>query len=227
MSVAMRGDGWYIRFQDDEDEDNTAEGDTIGGDNVEEEVELCEDQGGELHCDKEGITTHDPILPETAEIIYGGIASLLIFALLYKFAWPQIKKGMHARTARIQAQIDESNKASSDAAAESVRIRQAKGDINAERERLLAEADQQAALVLEEGRARLRQELVDNEARGQADIAAARSRAGAELRAEIARLSSAAIDQVVHGSLDGATHQVLIEAFISRVGASQPTGASQ
>jgi F-type H+-transporting ATPase subunit b len=211
--------GWYIRWQDD--------GDTIEGDNVEEEAELCEDQGGDLHCDSEGITTHHPILPETAEIIYGGIASLLIFALLWKFAWPQIKKGMQARTARIQAQLDESNTASTEAAAEAARIRQAKGDIDAERQRMLADAEVQAAAVLEEGRARLRQELLDNEARGQADIAAARGRAGAELRAEIARLSSAAIDQVVNGAIDGATHQQLVEAFISRVGASQPTGANQ
>jgi len=217
----MKGNGWYIKWQDDG-------GDTIEGDNVEEEVELCQDQGGELYCDTEGITTHDPFLPETAEIIYGGIASVLIFALLYKFAWPQIKKGMQARTERIQAQIDESTKASADADAEAARIRQAKGDINAERARMLADADAQAAAVLEEGRARLRQELLDNEARGQTDIAAARGRAGAELRAEIARLSSAAVDQVINGSIDGASHQQLIEAFISRVGAtqSQSSGAS-
>jgi F-type H+-transporting ATPase subunit b len=200
--------GWYIAFQD-------------GG----EEIELCEDQGGDLHCDKEGITTHDPILPETAEIIYGGIASILIFALLYKFAWPQIKKGMAARTERIQKELDESAQASADAATEAARIRAAKGDINAERERMLADADRQAAAVLEEGRARLTQELADNEARGVADIAAARSRAGAELRAEIARLSSAAIDQVVNGSIDGATHQQLIEAFIAKVGSGQGVSA--
>jgi F-type H+-transporting ATPase subunit b len=192
----------------------------------EQEQELCEDQGGDLHCDSEGITTHDPFLPETAEIIYGGIASVLIFLLLAKFAWPQIKKGMAARTERIQKELDESEKTSAEAAAEAARIRHALGDINAERERMLADAQVQAAAVLEEGRARLRQELVDNEARGLADIAAARSRAGAELRAEIARLSSAAIDQVVNGAIDGQTHQQLIEAFITRVGASQPTGAT-
>ena len=185
-----------------------------------EHVELCQDQGGDIHCDTEGIVTHDPILPETAEIIYGGIASLLIFALLAKFAWPQIKKGMAARTERIQKELDEASRATSDAATEAARIRQAKGDINAERERLLAEADRQAASVLEEGRARLAQELLENEARGQADIAAARGRAGAELRAEIGRLSSAAIDRVVNESIDGAAHQQLVEAFISRVGAT-------
>ena len=183
---------------------------------------LCVEEGEEVHCDSEHkITTHSPFLPETAEIIYGGIASILIFTLLWKFAWPLIKKGMAARTERIQKELDESAQASADAATEAARIRQAKGDINAERERMLAEAERQAASVLEEGRARLAQELLDNQARGQADIAAARSRAGAELRAEIARLSTAAIDQVVNGAIDGQTHQQLIEAFISRVGSGQ------
>jgi len=57
--------------------------------------------------------------------------------------------------------------------------------------------------------------------RAQTDIAAAKGRVGDELRAEISRLSSAAVDQVVNGSLDDATHQELIENFIARVGAAQ------
>jgi F-type H+-transporting ATPase subunit b len=185
------------------------------------EQELCEDQGGDLHCDSEGITTHNPILPETAEIIYGGIASILIFLLLAKFAWPPIKKGLAARTERIQKELDDSDTTHGEATAEAQRIRQALGDINAERERMLADAERQAVAVLEEGRARLRQELLDNEARGVADIASARSRAGAELRAEIAQLASAAAEQVVYGAIDGATHQQLIESFIAKVGSSQ------
>ncbi|HEX2785254.1 MAG TPA: F0F1 ATP synthase subunit delta [Ilumatobacteraceae bacterium] len=40
-----------------------------------------------------------------------------------------------------------------------------------------------------------------------------------ELRAEIARLSAAAVELVVTGSLDAATHQELIENFIAKVGA--------
>ena len=46
------------------------------------------------------------------------------------------------------------------------------------------------------------------------------TRVGDELRAEVARLSAAAVDHVVTGSLDDATHQELIENFINRVGAS-------
>jgi F-type H+-transporting ATPase subunit b len=176
---------------------------------------------GECGVDEKGCTTLKPILPETAEIIYGGIASLIIFAALYKFAWPQIKKAMAARTERIQKELDDAAADKASAAAEAAQIRQAKGDIAAERERLLAEADTQAAAVLEEGRARMAAEMADIEAKAMADIAAANSRVGDELRAEIARLSTAAVDHVVTGSLDEATHQELIESFIQKVGASR------
>jgi F-type H+-transporting ATPase subunit b len=171
--------------------------------------------------DEEGCTTLKPILPETAEIIYGGIASLIVFALLYKFAWPAITKAMAARTDRVQAELDAAAADKAAAAAEAAQIRQAKGDIAAERARLLAEADQQAAAILDDGRARLVQEAADAEAKAMADIATANARVTDELRAEIARLSSAAVDHVVTGSLDDATHQELIESFIANVGASR------
>ena len=169
----------------------------------------------------EGATqTHSWILPETYEIVFGLMASGLVFGLLFKFAGPTVVKSMAARTAKIQAELDSGTDDLASAHDEAARIRQAKGDIGAERERILAVADEQAAVVLSDGRARLQQELVDMRTRGAADIAAAASRTGDELRAEISRLSSAAVDHVVSGSLDSATHQELIESFIARIGAS-------
>ena len=164
--------------------------------------------------------THHPLLPETAEIIWGGLASLIIFVMLAKFAGPQIKKAMVARTERIQKELTAAADDRSSAATEAAGIRQAKGDIEAERARILADAKAQADAVLADGRTRLTQEIADLEAKATADIASAQGRVGDELRAEIARLSAAAVDHVVTGSLDDSTHQELIENFISRVGAS-------
>ena len=176
--------------------------------------------GEEIVLDKDGhVTTHSWLLPETAEIIYGGIASLLIFFALSKFGGPAIKKGMAARTERIQKELDAAAADQASAADEATQIRQAKGDIEGERARILADAKAQADAVLADGRARLAQEVADLEAKAVADIAAAQGRVGDELRAEIARLSAAAVDHVVTGSLDDATHQELIEHFIARVGA--------
>ena len=173
----------------------------------------------EVVVDTDGnVTTHSWFLPETAEIIWGGLASLIIFYALYKFGWPQMKKSFEARTARIQKELDDAAADTSSAASEAAGIRQAKGDIEAERSRIMADAKAQAEVILTDGRARLVTEVAELEARSEADIAAARGRVGDELRAEISRLSSAAVDHVVSGSLDDATQQELIENFIARVG---------
>jgi len=46
--------------------------------------------------------THSWILPETAEIIYGGLATVIVVSALAKFAGPMIKKSFSARTEKIQ-----------------------------------------------------------------------------------------------------------------------------
>lgn len=159
------------------------------------------------------------LLPETKEIIWGGLASLIIFALLYKFAGPAVKKAMGDRTARIQSELDSSAEDKAAAQTEAASIRRAAGDIGSERERLLAEADAQAAALLSEGRARLEQEAAELEARADAEIASVGGRVTDELRAEISRLANEATDRVLSvGAIDDATHQELIESFIQKVG---------
>jgi F-type H+-transporting ATPase subunit b len=165
--------------------------------------------------------THSAIWPENYEMWFGIPASIIIFAALYKFAWPMVVKGMAARTERIQAQIDASAAAKTDADLEASQIRQALGDLSGERSRLLAEADQQSEALLRDGAVRLEAEATELEAKADADIAALATRGSDELRSEIARLSAAAAEHVVHGQLQDDVQQELIEAFIQKVGASR------
>ena len=165
--------------------------------------------------------THHWLLPETAEIIYGGLASLIVFGALYKFALPMFKTSLSARTERIQKELDDAKSQRENAENEAARIRTALGDIQAERAKLLAEADAQAATVLADGRARITAEAADLEAKAEADIAAASGRLNDEIKSEIARLSSVAVDRVVKAALNDAAQQDLIEGFISNVGAAR------
>ena len=176
----------------------------------------------EWELDDDGyVQTAHWFFPDRAEWLYGGLAFIIVATMLVKFGLPQAKKGLADRTARIQQQLDDAEADLAAAEAEAANIRAAKGDIAAERQRLLAEADTQAAAVLTDGRTRLAQEMADLEAKSLAEIGAATARVGDELRAEIARLSSAAIDHVVTGSLDDSTQQQLVEDFIARVGAGR------
>ncbi len=176
---------------------------------------------GEPHRDDSGqVVTHHWLLPEQAELIYGTISSLLIFGLLWKFAGPPIKKAFIARTARIEAEIAAADAAVAAANADAAKIRDAKGDIDAERGRLFAEADAQAEALLRDGRERLESEVAELEARSAAELASSTTRVSDEMRAEIARIVQHATDRVVADSLDQATGDDLVEAFIQRVGAS-------
>lgn len=161
------------------------------------------------------------LFPELPEIIYGGISSLIIFGALWKFALPQFKKALGARTERIQKELDSSAADLAKAEADAAQIRQALGDIESEKARLLADAKAQAEALLADGRARLKAEVAELEAKADADIAAATARGSDELRAEIGRLATVATDQVVASVLDDATQQSLVENFIAKVGASR------
>ena len=175
----------------------------------------------EPHRDDNGqVVTHHWLWPELSELIYGTAASLIIFYLLWKFAGPPAKKAFRGRTERIQEEIESAAQELEDANADAERIRTAKGDIDAERGRLFAEADAQAEALLSDGRARLENEVADLEARAATELEAGSGRASDELRAEIGRLAEASTDSVVAESLDTATDQDLIEGFIARVGAT-------
>lgn len=176
----------------------------------------------EEHIDR----THHWLWPEGYEIWFGGIASVLIFALLFWKAGPLLTKAMAARTDRVQAELDAAKQAEDDAVAEAARIREAKGDIESERARLLAEADERAAALLTDGRARLERDTAELEAKADADIASVGSRSADEMRGEIARFAISAAERVVESSLDEATQQQLIEDFIANVGATSPVRAS-
>jgi F-type H+-transporting ATPase subunit b len=132
-----------------------------------------------------------------------------------------IKKSLAARTERIQADMDNARNTRETAEVEAGRIRTALGDISAERSRILAEADAQAAAVLSEGRTRVQAEMVEVEAKAMSDIANAAGRVGDELRAEISRLSAVAIERVVASTVNDSVRQDLIEGFICKVGASR------
>ena len=176
---------------------------------------------GALLASEDPTITHHWLLPETAEIVYGGLASVIVIGALVKFAGPSIKKSFNARTERIQKELDDAAGAKVTAESDAKNIRAALGDIAGERARMLAEADTQATAVLNEGRVRITAEVAELEAKAEADLNSARGRSSDELRAEIAMLSSIATPAVVQATLNDQTKNELIEAFISSVGAGR------
>ncbi|HEY8057364.1 MAG TPA: F0F1 ATP synthase subunit B [Acidimicrobiales bacterium] len=173
-----------------------------------------------LLAEEDQTRTSSWIFPEGPELIWGTLSFLIVAFLLWKFGWPQAKQMMNARTARIQAQLDEAAGAKAGAEEAATSIRAAKGDIDAERQRMLADADAQAARLLSDGRTRLEQEVAELMAKAESEIDSVQGRLQSEVQAEVAELAARATEQVVGQSLDDELQQQLVEDFIARVGAA-------
>jgi F-type H+-transporting ATPase subunit b len=158
--------------------------------------------------------------PEGSELLWGTLSFLIILFVLIKFAWPPIKKGMATRTERIAKDIDTAARSRADAEALATRITADLRDVDAERGRLLQEAEQTAARVRAEGVARNDAEVVDLEARAEADLAALGGRVNQELQDQVARWSAEAAERIVVSRLDPAVQSDLVEAFIAHVGSN-------
>ena len=146
-------------------------------------------------------------LPESYEIIYGGIAFVVVAGLIFKFAIPALKKALAARSEQIEKDLVHAHNDQVSAQNDAAYVRKNLGDIDAERSRLLAEADAEATRVLTDGRARFEVEVRELEAQCRGRYSrrpAAGSRANC--KCQVASIAAAATEHVVQGSLDSATH---------------------
>ena len=159
--------------------------------------------------------------PEAAEILWGTIAFVIIVALLWKLAYPPIAAAMRGRTQRIADELESAEKAKADAEAEVARIRQNLADVDTERARILAEANQTAERLRVDGVIRNDAEIAELESRAVADIAALRTRATSELQRQVATWSGDATERIVLSQLDDDTLERLVEDAIAKIGASR------
>ena len=211
------------------------EGEGEGGAAVDEEEliheaeVIAEENGGTVedgHCIEilvEGGSVDDcqeapsPILPPANELIWGGISFVVLFALLTKFAYPGIKKGMADRTERVRSDLEGAEAAKADAQRVLDEYRAQLADAKTEAGRIIEEARQQADALKRDQAQRLQTELAEMRERAAADVEAAKVQAVADLRAEVASLAIGAAEVVVQHSLDAATQTQLVEQYIQSV----------
>ena len=214
-----------------------AAGETIGG-CVIAQVHYAEEEYGSLSAveadekafkafeeDLEGcVEAPSPILPELDEIIWGGLAFLILFAFMWWKGFPAVKRAMDARSEKIRADLDAADSAKADAM-------RTKSEYEAE----LAEAKTAAAAIIDEARGQADQLRQDLQARAEADIAEQRARAAADiessrrqaiddLRTEVAAIAVGAAERVVGASLDADVHRSLIDGYIDDVAGSGSNG---
>ena len=163
---------------------------------------------------------NNPILPETKEVIWGGLAFFILLALLAKFAFPVVKQTMEDRTAKIQGDLEAAETAKEDAERIQREYEASLANAKAESNRIIEEARGQAEALRAERVAALETELAERRAAAAADIEAAKAQATADLRGQIAELAIGAAERVVGQNLDPATNSQIVEDYISSVATS-------
>lgn len=166
------------------------------------------------------IESPNVLLPETNEIIWGGIGFLVVLVFMMKFGFPAAKRAMTERTAKIQGDLDAAEQAKADAEAVRADYESKVADAKAEAARIIEEARQSADQLRSDQQARLNEELAAARTQAQADIDAAKSQAMNELRGEVATIALGAAETVVGANLDRDAQTRLIEDYINRVQAS-------
>jgi F-type H+-transporting ATPase subunit b len=162
----------------------------------------------------------NPILPDTNELIWGTISFLVLFFLMWKFAFPGVQKAMQARTDRIRGNLDDAERLKTEAQTILDQYQAQLADARNESNRIIEEARQTADQLRRDLMQRAEAEVAELKQRTQEDINSARDRTMAELRSDVANLAVELAEKVVQRNLDRETNLALVDSFINQVGSA-------
>lgn len=157
------------------------------------------------------------LLPETNEIIWGGIGFLVVFLFLAKFGFPAIKQSMNDRTERIREDLEEAETAKVEAQRTLNEYKAQLADAKSEAATIIEEARQQADQMRRDQEAKLQADLAEMREKAAADIEASKAQVMSDLRGDVADLAIGAAEAVVESSLDREAQVRLIENYINQV----------
>ncbi len=169
----------------------------------------------------EDVQAKNPIVPETKEIVWAAIAFVLVFALLAKFAWPAIKKGLQDREDKIRGDLEQAETVRTQAETELADYQRQLADARNEAGRIIEEARQSADQVRKDLIARAEADAAAIRAKASDDIRAASERAMADVQAKVSDLSIELAERIVQQNLDRDTQIQLIENYINEVGGTR------
>jgi F-type H+-transporting ATPase subunit b len=176
-------------------------------------------EGGE-HAAEFNPFTINPGLIFWTLVVFG-----ILFALLWKFAWPPILRSVEERERRIQNQLAEAEKARTEAAR-----------LLEEHKKLLAGGRQEAIEILNKAKTlaekerealiqKARQEQDEILARARREIGEEKAKAIAELRREAVDLAIAAASRVIDANLDSDANRKLVLEYLKDLAKGEGAGS--
>lgn len=157
---------------------------------------------------------------DVKEFWWSSAAFLIVLALILWKLLPVIKQGMSDRSDRIRGELVEAERSRVEAESKLSTLRTKLGDADAESERIISAAHEQAAAMKADLIARADAEATDAQAKAQAEISTSQGQVTADIQAAVASQAAEAAESVVRANLDPSTHNDLIDRYIQEVSSS-------
>jgi F-type H+-transporting ATPase subunit b len=155
------------------------------------------------------------ILPELSELIAGIIAFAIVFYFVWRWALPAINRTLEQRQAAITGQLEDAEKAKTDAESLLADYRGQLAEARAEGNKIIEEARSAAEQMRADIIARAEADGEQVRARAREEAAGEKARALAEARGQVGEISVDLAGKIVGESLNGDAHKALIDRYLA------------
>ena len=168
-----------------------------------------------LAAEEETSSGLDLILPDRVELIAGIIAFSIVFFFIWKWAWPTINKTLEQRQAAMVGQMEDAEKAKTEAESLLADYQSQLAEAKTEGNRLIEEARATAEQMKADMLARAEEEAEGIRAKARDDASAEKARALSEAKSQVGDISVDLAGKIVGESLDADAHQALIDRYLA------------
>lgn len=163
-------------------------------------------------------SNQNPLLPDVAELVVGGLAFLVVLYVLAKMLLPNIRKTLEARTDAIEGGIRRAEEAQAEAQRMLEQYRAQLAEARHEAARLREDAREQGAAIIAEFREQAQAEARRITEAAHEQIEADRKVAFAQLTRQIGELSVRLASRIVGESLeDDARQRRVVDRFLDEL----------
>jgi len=163
---------------------------------------------------------HNPLLPETFDIVWSAVCVVIIGLLFWKYVLPRFQEVLSERTDKIEGGIAKAEQAQSDARAALERYNAQLAEARGEAARIRDDARAQGQLIIDEMKVKAQQESERIIASGHNQLMAQRQQIVAELRTDLGRNSVALAERLVGESLtDDGKRSATVDRFLDELDA--------
>lgn len=155
------------------------------------------------------------VLPELSELIAGIIAFAIVFFFMWKWAMPTINRTLEQRQAAIAGQIEDAEKAKTEAESLLVDYKGQLAEARTEGNKIIEEAREAAEQMKSDIITKAEAEAEQIRARAREEAANEKARALADARTQVGDISFDLAGKIVGESLDKDAHQALIDRYLT------------